>query len=188
MVRLTKLTLLLLLFSALPVKSQDIIVGAKLGIGNARFKNQSTSEFLKGYAVSRAGISLAFSPYFSNLQIISGADFETSKMGDFLSVPFAARLIFGEKYRPFAEIGGYYSFVLQAKQNDYILKNSAGARVGFGMTYAIDKHMRLEAGYFQRFGLSPAVEEEIELPANQFDYDTYLMRGGNIEIAFKYRF
>jgi len=186
--KLSKMILLLLLLTALQGKSQDFIVGAKLGIGNAKFKNQSSSEVLKGYAVSRAGISLAFSPYFSKIQLISGAEFESSKLGNYLSIPYAARLILGEKYQPFVELGGYYSFALNAKQTEYFLKNNAGVRVGLGMAYAIDKRLRLEFGYFQRFGLSAAIEKEIELPANQYAYDSYLMQGGNIEIAVKYRF
>lgn len=186
--RITKLTLLILFITALQGKTQDIILGAKLGIGKAKFTNQSNEEVLKGYTVSRAGVSLAFSPYFSKLQIISGGEYEISSLGNFFSIPFAARFIFGEKYKPFAEIGGYYSLALNAKQDDYLLKNNSGARIGIGMVYALNKRWRIEGGYFHRFGLTPSIEKEIELPGDQFDYDSYLMQGGNIEILIKYRF
>ena len=188
MYRIGNLLLLLLILYAIPAESQDIIVGVKAGIGNVKFQNQNTSAILKGNTVTRAGISLAFCPYFSKMFIVSGAEFESSKIGNFISVPLGIRLAFGEKVKPFFEFGGYYSFALNSKIDKYLLKNNAGARVGLGIEYALDKRTRLEIGYFQRFSLNPAIEEEIELPANQYAYDGYLMRGGNLEIGVKYRF
>lgn len=178
----------LLALMSVETQAQDFIVGAKLGIGYLNYKNQATSNSLDGYATTQAGISLEYSPYFSRMLIVSGLSFESSKLGNEVTVPFGIRILFGEKFRPYTELGGYYSVNLKTKQDDYILKNHTGARVGMGLLYIVDKRIRFDAGYFMRFGLNTALEEEIELPANQFDYDRYNAFSGNLEIVIKYRF
>ncbi len=187
MSKLIKFLFLVFILTEMPVAGQDFLVGGKVGIGKATFRNQNTDERVDE-TISRYGLSLGFSPYFSKLFIQSGAEIETSSLGSFMTVPLTIRVAVGEKVRPYVDLGGYYSFSTRSKQDEFLVQNNGGLKAGLGMLYLLDKRWRIEAGLAFRYGLSPTFEEEILLPGNQSVFDPYLERSLSFELGMAYRF
>jgi opacity protein-like surface antigen len=179
---------MLILGLTIQAYSQDFILGARYGYGKASYKRQSDGLMIPNHAMHRMGISLEFSPYFSKLFLVSGIEFETNDLGSSLSIPLGFRVCIGNKFRPFLELGAYYSHPLRTRDTIYTITRDAGVRAGAGLLYTLNKRWRIELGYFHRFGFKGVLGEEIPLPAGNVTFEQYDLRNGNLELGVKYRF
>ena len=167
---------------------QNFSVGAKFGIGNSIYKRQSDGENIPKYSTQKYGFNLEFSPYFSKFYILSGAEFEINDLGNSMIIPLSLRIIIGRDFGVFIEGGGYYNISLKSKSEQYILKNDLGLRAGVGLQYKITRNWLIEAAYIGKFGFTPHMEEEIQLPGNQIQYEKYTVLFHQFELNVKYRF
>ena len=168
--------------------AQDFILGARYGYGKATYKRQSDGLMIPAKSTQRVGITFEFSPFFSKFFVVSGIEYETNNLGSSLSIPLGLRISLGNTFRPFIELGGYYTHPLNSKQSNYVITRDLGVKVGAGLLYSIDKRWRIELGYFHRFGFKGILAEEIELPLGQVTSEQYDLRAGNLELGVKYRF
>jgi hypothetical protein len=178
----------LLLGFTINLAAQDFILGARYGYGKSAYKRQSDGLMISARSTQRIGISLEFSPFYSKLFLVSGIEFETNNLGSTLSVPLGFRITLGNTFRPFIELGGYYTHPLNSKQSDYTITRDLGIKAGIGGIYSINKRWRIELGYFHRFGFRGVLGEEIQLPLGQVTFEQYDLRAGNLELGVKYRF
>jgi hypothetical protein len=168
--------------------AQDFILGTRYGYGKAAYKRQSDGLMIPAMTTQRVGISLEFSPFYSKLFVVSGFEYETNNLGSSLSVPLGLRISLGNTFRPFIELGGYYTHPLNSNQSDYTITRDLGVKAGAGGIYSINKRWRIELGYFHRFGFKGILGEEIQLPLGQVTFEQYDLRAGNLELGIKYRF
>lgn len=187
----TTLQLILLLFLLLSgrqlCRAQDLLIGGRIGAGKTTFTNQVSDDKLNHEQLN-FGVSFAFSPYFSKLFILSGAEYESSPLGSWFVIPLSARIAPGEKFRPFADIGAFYAHNIDEAQDRYLIKNYAGIATAAGFLWHVNKRWRIEGAFRMRFGLTPAIEEPIPLPGGQMSYDTFLTRTTGVTVATFYRF
>jgi hypothetical protein len=178
----------LILLIGIPAAAQDFIIGVKYGYGNVNYIRQSDDRELTKSPQNRIAVVMEFSPFLAGMYFISGVEYISNEYTSSLSVPLTIRISVGTKLRPFIEGGGYYNFCLTDKPDDFIVKNDLGAKTGAGLLLIPNKRLRIDAGYYWRFGLTTGLGEEILLPLGQIQYEEYQLREGNLEISLKYRF
>jgi hypothetical protein len=168
--------------------SQDFIAGIRYGYGEGNYCKIDNAENVAFSKINQFGITMAYSPYYSKLSVESAFEFEKNDLANYLYIPLCFRITIGKIVRPFIECGGYYSFLIKDKSEDYIMKNDYGARVGGGLLFALGRKWRIEAGYFKKYGFAGALEKEIAIPVNSFTYEKSRISPFNIEFTLKYRF
>jgi hypothetical protein len=187
--KITRLFILCLLLShGIPVTGQDLIIGARYGVGSIHYNRQSDNYNSPRSLTNKAALVVEFSPFFSYIFFNSGIEFISNDYSKSLSIPLTIRLAFGTKIRPYIEGGGYYSYSSASKPENYIVKNDMGATAGIGLLFLLNKRVRLDAGYFRRYGFVPGLEEKILLPLEQVQYEKYKLHEGSFNISLEYRF
>ncbi|MGD2034456.1 MAG: hypothetical protein PVF73_05325 [Bacteroidales bacterium] len=168
--------------------AQSLVLGVKLGIGGTTYKKQSDGTESESYFSSKEALSVEFSPYFSKFYIVSGIDFETNSRENHLTIPLCLKVVIGKDFRFFLEGGGYYSFGLRSKTEEFQIKNDMGIRAGAGIQYKLNRNLILEAAYSGKFGFTPLMEEEVSLPGNQVKLEKYTINTHQFELGIKYSF
>lgn len=169
--------------------AQDIIITAKYNIGNARYRRNSDNFQTSKNEMQSAGINIAFSPFLAMFQFVTGAEYEMLKEGSLLTVPVGCRIFVGKKFRPFAEGGGYYSFVLNDNSTDnYQLQNDLGLRTGAGIEIAPTRRLRFQAGYFLQYGMRTILKKEKLLPLDGHYFEEYKLKATMFRLGLEYKF
>jgi hypothetical protein len=168
--------------------AQDINIGLKYGFGNSVYSRMVDDVKTNEYQFNKTAFIIEFSPYFGKIFICSGVEYKMNDLGKMISVPLTFRLAFYKKIRPFIEGGAYYNYILDSKDSYYSLTNDIGAKVGMGLLFYIGKRWRIESGYYNRFGFTGGLQEEILLPLEQVQIEDYRLREGSFEFCVKYRF
>jgi hypothetical protein len=171
-----------------PFYAQDINVGLKYAFGNTVYSRATDNVKTNNYQFNKGAIVLEFSPFMGKFFICSGVEYKTNDLGSIISVPLTFRLAFYKKVRPFIEGGAYYSYILHSNDDYFTLTSDIGAKAGLGLLIYFNKRWRAEAGYYNRFGFTGGLEEEVLLPLSQVQIEEYKLREGSLEFCVKYRF
>jgi hypothetical protein len=171
-----------------PFYAQDINVGLKYAFGNTVYSRATDNVKTNNYQFNKGALVLEFSPFMGKFFICSGVEHKTNDLGSIISVPLTFRLAFYKKVRPFIEGGAYYSYILHSNDDYFTLTSDIGAKAGLGLLIYFNKRWRAEAGYYNRFGFTGGLEEEVLLPLSQVQIEEYKLREGSLEFCVKYRF
>ena len=169
--------------------AQDVTVSAKYNIGNAHYRRSSDNFQTDNNRMQSVGLNIAYAPFLAMFQFVSGAEYEMLKEGNLLTVPLGCRIFVGKKLRPYAEGGGYYSFVLHDNsKDDYQMQDDLGLRAGIGIEYAPTRWVRFQAGYFLQYGMRTMLKEEKLLPLQEHYFEEYKLKAKTFQFGLAFRF